>query len=60
MRSLFCLLCLSFGLAMPAAGDAPGAEPFRYRAGEHGQGELKYVSGVPVLVLRGSPKEMGE
>ena len=60
MRSLICLLCLCFCLAMLAAGDASGAGPFRYRAGQHGQGELKYVNGVPVLVLRGSPKEMGE
>ena len=59
MRRLFCLLCLSFGL-MPTVGEAPGAEPFRYRAGEHGKGVLKSVDDVPVLILQGTPAEMGE
>ena len=60
MRGLFCLLCLSFGFMLRPAGEARGAEPFRYQAGEHGKGKLTYVNGIPVLVLEGSPNEMGE
>jgi len=38
-----------------------GAEkPFRYPEGKHGKGELKYVNGVPVLVVAGKPEEIGE
>lgn len=32
----------------------------RFPAGKHGAGELRYVEGVPVLTVRGSPAEMGE
>jgi isopenicillin-N N-acyltransferase like protein len=38
----------------------PGAEPFRYKEGEHGKGKLTYVDGVPVLILEGTPEQMGE
>ena len=31
-----------------------------YSEGKHGQGELKYVNELPVLILAGSPQEMGE
>ena len=41
----------------PAAG---GAEPVRFPAAKHGKGELKYVGTVPVLVVKGTPAEMGE
>jgi len=60
MRTLMCLLCLSFGLLIPTAREARGAEPFRYQAGKYGKGVLKYVEGIPVLILQGTPKEMGE
>jgi hypothetical protein len=41
---------------------APGrsAEPFRFPEGKHGKGELKYINDVPVLILAGTPEEMGE
>src|SRR5437867_2868920 len=39
---------------------ARGGEPFRYPEGKHGSGELKYVDGVPVLVVSGTPEEIGE
>jgi hypothetical protein len=46
-------------LAASAAGRA--AEPFRFPEGKLGdKGELKYQNGLPVLVVRGSPEEMGE
>ena len=35
------------------------AEPFRFPEGKHGKGELKYRNGVPVLVLAGTPEEIG-
>jgi hypothetical protein len=36
------------------------AEPFRYPEAKHGDGSLKYVNGVPVLTVAGSPAAMGE
>jgi hypothetical protein len=39
---------------------APAGEPFRYPEGRHGKGELKYRKGVPVLVVAGTPEQMGE
>ena len=36
------------------------AELFRYEEGTSGTGELKYVNDLPVMILRGSPKEMGK
>jgi hypothetical protein len=38
---------------------ALAAEPFRYAEGKHGQGELKYINGVPVLNVAGTPEEIG-
>ena len=35
-------------------------EPFRYPEGKHARGELKYIQGVPVLVVEGTPSEIGE
>jgi predicted choloylglycine hydrolase len=57
-RRLFVTLLLAGALFVPAAGRC--AEPFRFPADRHGKtGELKYVNGVPVLVVSGSPEEMG-
>jgi hypothetical protein len=53
-RLIFTLLAFSF--ALPAVA----AEPFKFPEGKHGKGELKYVNGIPVLVLAGTPEEMGE
>jgi hypothetical protein len=52
---LFCLLAIA-GTVAPARG----GEPFRYPEGIHGKGELKYVHGIPVLSVEGTPKEIGE
>jgi hypothetical protein len=51
-RSLAALLALA---ATVAAG-----EPRSYPAAKHGNGELRYIEGVPVLIMRGAPAEMGE
>jgi hypothetical protein len=48
-------LLLLVGL-VPARAD----QPFRYLEGKHGKGELKYINGVPVLILEGTPEEIGE
>jgi predicted choloylglycine hydrolase len=48
------MLCLTASL--PAQGD----EPFRYPEGKHGKGELRYLHGVPVLLVEGTPEEIGE
>lgn len=53
-RSLAVVLLLCF---VPAS---PAAEPFRYPEATHGKGELKYINGVPVVVLQGKPAEIGE
>lgn len=42
-----------------AAAPAVAAEGIRYREGRSGKAELKYVNDLPVLVLRGTPEEMG-
>ncbi len=53
---LFIACCLM----LVDTGAACADEPFRFPEGKHGKGELKYVSGVPVLVVAGTPEEMGE
>jgi isopenicillin-N N-acyltransferase-like protein len=35
-------------------------EPFHYPTAKFGKGELRYVNSVPILVVQGSPEEMGE
>ncbi len=52
------LASLILGLFLIAPATA--AEPFKYPEARHGKGELKYVHGIPVLVLAGTPEEMGE
>ena len=39
---------------------ARAAEPKTFPEATHGRGELRYVDGVPVLVVRGKPAEVGE
>jgi isopenicillin-N N-acyltransferase-like protein len=36
------------------------AEPATFATGKHGKGELRSIDGMPVLVVRGTPAEMGE
>jgi hypothetical protein len=52
--------CFAFCVLVCVAGLARAAGPFRFPEGKHGKGELKYISGVPVLVHAGTPEEMGE
>jgi hypothetical protein len=41
-------------------GGASAAAPFRYPEARHGKGELKYLNGLPVLVVEGTPEQIGE
>jgi hypothetical protein len=41
------------------AGPLRASEPFRYPEGKYGKGRLKYINGVPVLVVEGTPEEIG-
>lgn len=54
LRRLFLTLALTL---LPTAG---AQEAKRFPAAKHGAGELRYVQGVPVLAVRGTPAEMGE
>jgi hypothetical protein len=36
------------------------AEPFRFPEAKYGKGELKYVNGIPVLILEGTPEDIGQ
>ena len=38
----------------------PPREPFRYPEGRYDKGELRYINGIPVLTVGGSPEEIGE
>jgi predicted choloylglycine hydrolase len=52
---------LSLGAVLLAGGLVWSAEPFRYPEGKHGKSaELKQINGVPVLIVAGTPEEMGE
>lgn len=47
-------------LALCVSASLLAEEPFRYPVGKHGKGELKYIDGVPVLLVEGKPAEIGE
>jgi isopenicillin-N N-acyltransferase-like protein len=50
-----------FLAAMAFCGAAvQAANRFRYPEAAHGNGELRYVNDVPILLVQGSPAEMGE
>jgi isopenicillin-N N-acyltransferase like protein len=48
---LVAILCLGHS--------AFAAEPFRYPEARYGNGELRYINGIPVLTATGSPEEIG-
>ncbi len=58
MRRLAILNGITIVLFLPAASTA--AEPFRFPETEHGKGKLKYVNDLPVLIVEGTPEEIGE
>lgn len=42
------------------SGDRGFGQTRTFPTGQHGAGELRYIDGVPVLTLQGSPQEMGD
>ena len=46
--------------AMLMAPCLAAAQPFRYPEAKHGKGELRYIEGMPVLMVSGTPEEIGE
>jgi isopenicillin-N N-acyltransferase like protein len=50
------LISVACALSVPALS----AEPLRWPEGKHGAGELRYINHVPVLLLSGTPEEIGE
>lgn len=54
-HSLVVLLVLA--LFVPTAR---AEKPFRFPEGKHGKGTLKYVNGIPVLTVAGSPEKIGD
>ena len=53
----FVLLLLT---AISCETAAWAAKPFRFPEGKHGRGELRYVNGLPVLLVQGTPAEIGD
>ncbi len=51
-------LCLLLVLVAPLTR-AAAAEESAFKEGRFEKGELKYVHGLPVLILEGTPAEMG-
>ncbi len=59
-RRLFLTVSLSLIAVLLATSVAlPAEETFRYPEGKFGRGELRYLSGLPVLTLEGTPEEIG-
>jgi hypothetical protein len=54
------MLRYSLLFALIVSAPSTAKEPFRFPEGKHGKGELKYVNGVPVLTVEGTPEEIGE
>lgn len=52
--------CMSVLVLLALASSAFASEPFRYPAATHGKGELRHINDVPVLLVEGSPDEIGE
>jgi hypothetical protein len=61
MRRPLLSLVLPLALALFLAPAGRAADPVRrYPEARQGKGELRYVNGVPVLTVGGSPEEIGE
>jgi len=47
-------------LLILAAVPAQAEESYRFREGSYKKGELRYINGLPVLIVQGTPAEIGE
>jgi len=54
LSATFLLAALTF------VARARADEPFRYPEAKQGKGELRYVNQLPVLLVQGTPDEIGE
>jgi isopenicillin-N N-acyltransferase like protein len=54
------ILAMLVAMCVLVGNAAQAGKPFRYAEGKHGKGELRYVNDIPVLLVQGSPTEMGE
>jgi len=59
IRKTIAVLGLSMPLLAIAVSVAAG-QTFQYPERRHGKGELRYLHGVPVLTVAGTPEEIGE
>jgi predicted choloylglycine hydrolase len=57
-RLLLSMLVCLFSCSLPTRAQAE--KPFQFPQAKHGKGELKYVKGIPILTVEGSPSEIGE
>src|SRR5262249_5463022 len=57
---MFRLRCLLILLLPLVWSPARAGEPFRFPEGKHGPGQLKYMNGIPVLMVEGTPEQIGE
>ena len=53
-------LTVSALVALVLVGPAVAQPTSVFKEGKHGAGELKFVSGIPVLTVSGKPAEIGE
>jgi predicted choloylglycine hydrolase len=54
------LLLVALVTLVRLAGPTPAAEPFRFPEARYGdRAELKYIKGLPVLTVAGTPEEIG-
>ncbi len=54
------VIAQQLGITDPLIAALPTADqPFQYPEGRHEGGELKYINGIPVLTVAGSPEEIG-
>ncbi len=54
------IACPLIALCLLACSTLAHAQAFRFPEANHGNGELRYVQGIPVLTVRGTHAEMGE
>src|SRR5262249_46844804 len=60
MRRSRLLLPLCVGLVLLFSITVCRAEPFQFPEKRHGKGELRYLNKIPVLIVEGTPEEIGE
>ena len=59
-RHLAALVIVATAGWLATAANAEAAEPFRFPQAKQGKGEMRYINGLPVLTIAGTPEEMGE